>query len=176
MSVGAKETSMTSANGSTPGTSVYTVYIRATPEAIFDAITNPDQTEKWGYGGRAEYDLRPGGVYRAHSSEAMTAMGMPEVAVDGEVLEADLPNRLVQTWNPLFGPPITDEPATTLTYEAEASGYAGVTKLTLTHVADGAPLTAGLTTGAEPMSGGGFPFVVSDLKSFLETGSSFAGS
>jgi uncharacterized protein YndB with AHSA1/START domain len=40
------------------------VYIRATPEAIWDAITKPEWTGRYGYGGRAEYDLRPGGAYR----------------------------------------------------------------------------------------------------------------
>ena len=45
-------------------TQVYRVYIKATPQAIWDAITKPEWTERYGYGGRAEYDLRPGGAYR----------------------------------------------------------------------------------------------------------------
>ncbi len=82
----------------TATTQVYRVYIKATPEAIWDAITKPEWTERYGYGGRAEFDLRPGGAYRGLASEAMRSMGAPEVAVDGEVVEADPPHRLVQTF------------------------------------------------------------------------------
>ena len=46
-------------------TQVYRVYIKATPEAIWDAITKPEWNERYGYPGRGEYDLRPGGSYRA---------------------------------------------------------------------------------------------------------------
>ena len=52
-------------------TQVYRVYIKATPEAIWDAITDPDWTEKYGYGGRAEFDLRPGGAFKGFTSEAI---------------------------------------------------------------------------------------------------------
>src|SRR5712691_1540837 len=85
-------------------TQVYRVYIKATPEAIWEAITKPEWTEKYGYGGRGEYDLRPGGAYRAFASEAMKKGGAemgfptPDVIVDGEVIEADPPRKLVQTW------------------------------------------------------------------------------
>ena len=50
---------------------VYRVYIKATPEAIWDAITKPEWSERYGYGGRVEYDLRPGGSYRGFASEDM---------------------------------------------------------------------------------------------------------
>src|SRR3990172_5742252 len=81
-------------------TQVYRVYIKATPQAIWDAITKPEWTERYGYGGRAEYDLRRGGAYRAFSSEAMKKAGAemgvptPDIIADGEVIEADPPNRL----------------------------------------------------------------------------------
>ena len=52
-------------------TQVYRVYIKASPEAIWDAITKPEWSERYGYGGRVEYDLRPGGAYRAFASEDM---------------------------------------------------------------------------------------------------------
>ena len=80
-------------------TQVYRVYIKATPQAIWDAITDPAWTEKYGYTNRADYELRPGGAYRSYPSEAMKrgadAMGftLPEVVVDGEVIEADPPHR-----------------------------------------------------------------------------------
>ena len=48
-------------------TQVYRVYIRATPQAIWDAITDPSWNARFGYPGTSEYDLRPGGAFRAVS-------------------------------------------------------------------------------------------------------------
>jgi uncharacterized protein YndB with AHSA1/START domain len=105
----------------------------------------------------------------------MREHGLSDVIIEGEVIEADAPHRLVQTWNPLFGSPVTEEPTTRMTWEiSEAEN--GATKVTLTHELDGAPVTAGLVNGKDEMGGGGWPFVLSDLKTFLETGTSFAGS
>jgi len=87
----------------------------------------------------------------------------------------DLAGVLVQTWNALFGPPVTDEPSTRLTYAITPAGN-GATKVTMTHELDGAPVTAGLVNGDDEMGGGGWAFVLSDLKSLLETGKSLAGS
>ena len=132
-------------------TQVYRVYIKATPQAIWDAITKPEWTEKYGYGGRVEYDLRPGGSYRALTSPAMRSMGAPEVAVDGEVIEADPPHRLVQTWRAAWG----DEPATRLTYEISGKAN-GVSCLTVTHDLTGAPNTAAMVGGIRYGCGGGW--------------------
>ena len=66
---------MTTMERTTETVQVYRVYIRATPEAIWTAITDPEWTERFGYGGRVEYDLRPGGAYRAWTSEEMRASG-----------------------------------------------------------------------------------------------------
>ena len=87
----------TTTPATTTTTQVYRVYIRATPQAIWDAITKPEWTDRYGYGGRAEFDLRPGGAYRHPTTEAMRAMGAGDLAVDGEVIESDPPRRLVQT-------------------------------------------------------------------------------
>ena len=94
------------------------------PEAIWDAITKPEWTERYGYGGRGEFDLRPGGTYRGFTTDAMRSMGAPDVAVEGEVLETDPPRRLVLTWHFVMDPEMAAEPATRLTYEIEpcASG------------------------------------------------------
>jgi uncharacterized protein YndB with AHSA1/START domain len=142
------------------------IYIRATPQAIWDAITKPEWTEKYGYGGRVEIDLRPGGQFRLIADEEMQRSGMPEVVVDGEVIEADPPNRLVQTWRAAW----TDEPATRLSYEISEKG-GGVSCLTVTHDLDGAPDTATMVAGAVDGAGGGWAEVISDLKTLLETGS-----
>ena len=151
-------------------TQVYRVFIRATPEAIWKAITDPDWTDRYGYRGRAEFDLRPGGAYRALASEDMQAAGMPEVPVDGEVLEVDPPRRLVQTWRATW----TDEPPTRLTYEIEP-GEHGVCALTLTHELEDAPQTAAQVSGQIEGAGGGWAYVLSDLKTLLETGDSLPG-
>ena len=90
-------------------TQVYHVFIRATPEAIWDAITKPEWTERYGYRGRAEFELRPGGTYRATADEELQAAGMPAVVVDGEVIEADPPRRLVHTWRFLWSEEVAAE-------------------------------------------------------------------
>jgi len=158
-------------------TQVYRVYIKATPQAIWDAITEPAWSERYGYGGRVEYELRPGGPYRALASEAMKKAGAemgfptPDVVVDGEVIEADPPRKLVQTWRMLMDEALAAEGFTRLTYEIE-EGKGGVTKLTVTHDLEGAPRLAAVVGGqAEGEgAGGGWSWVLSDLKSLLETG------
>ena len=156
-------------------THTYTIYIKATPEAIWDALTDGGQTVRYGYACPVEYDLRPGGSFVVRASDEMREQGASEVIIEGEVIEADAPHRLVQTWNPLFGPPVTDEPSTHLAWEIEQAEWGG-TRLTATHQLDGAPVTAALVTGEDPMGGGGWPFMLSDLKTLLETGKSFTGS
>lgn len=152
-------------------TQVYRVYIRAAPQAIWDAITRPEWTERFGYGGRAEYELRPGGIYRAHAGPEFLAAGAPEVVVDGEVLEADPPRRLVQTWRMLMDPEMAAEGFTRLTYEIDDAGD-GVSRLTVVHELEGAPRLAALLGGEleDQGAGGGWSFVLSGLKTLLETG------
>ena len=58
---------------------VHRVYIKATAEAIWDAITKPEWTARYGYGGLSEYDLRPGGTYVGRANEGMIAHGAPKV-------------------------------------------------------------------------------------------------
>ena len=164
-------TTMTETNVTTQ---VYRVYIRATPEAIWDAITKPEWTQRYGYGAPVEYDLRPGGVYRGLPSEAMAAHGAPEVIIDGEVVEVDPPRRLVQTWRALWDPDMSAEGFTRVTWEIE-EGEGGVTKLTVIHDLDGAPKTALTVAGANSDAGGGWSWILSDLKTLLETGKPLAG-
>ena len=100
---------MTTTTDTTSPTQVYRVYIKATPQAIWEAITNPDWTERYGYGGRGEYELRPGGKYVGYTSEAMRTVGSPDIAIDGEVIEADPPHKLVQTWRMVMDPELESE-------------------------------------------------------------------
>jgi uncharacterized protein YndB with AHSA1/START domain len=83
-------------------TQIHQIYIRATPEAIWSAITEPEWTSQYGYRARAIYDLRPGGAYQSQANAQMRSMGLPEVILDGEVVEASPPLRLVHTIRFLF--------------------------------------------------------------------------
>ena len=152
-------------------TQVYRIFIRATPQAIWDAITRPEWTQRWGYGLRDEYELRPGGTYRGYASEGMLAFGAPEVVVDGEVIEADPPRRLVVTWRMAMDPRMVAEGFTRLTYEID-EGKGGVSRLSVFHDVTGQPAYAAMVGGAEqgPGAGGGWAWILSDLKSVLENG------
>jgi len=161
-------------------TQLYRVYIKATPQAIWDAITKPEWTERYGYGGRIDVDLRAGGRYQHFSSDAMKRVGaergyqVPDVAVDGEVIEADPPRKLALTWRMVMDPESMAEGFTKLTYEiTEQPG--GVSRLTVVHELEGAPKLALVVGGyrEDEGAGGGWNWVLSDLKSLLETGSGF---
>src|SRR6476661_6531062 len=108
---------MTTMTDAAVTTQVHRIYIKATPEAIWTAITDPEWTQKYGYGGRGEYELRPGGTYIAYTSAAMREQGAPDVAIRGEVLEADPPRKLVQTWQMVMDASMEAQGATRLTYE-----------------------------------------------------------
>jgi uncharacterized protein YndB with AHSA1/START domain len=157
----------------TETTQVYRVYIKATPEAVWDAITKPEWTQQYGYGGSVEVDLRPGGSFRHLTTKEMRAMGAGDVAVDGEVIESDPPRKLVQTWRMVMDPEAAAEGFTRLTYEISEAAD-GVTKLTVIHDLAGAPRLALMVSGTmEDMgggAGGGWSWVLSDLKTVLETG------
>jgi len=155
-------------------TQLYRVFIKATPQAIWDAITQPEWAEKYGYGGRVEYDLRPGGAFRAFASDAMKAMRTPDVIIVGEIIEADPPRKLVQTWHPIWDDKTAAEAATRLTFEITPQ-EGGVCRLTVTHDVTDAPLTAAMVAGEVENAGGGWSFVLSDLKTLLETGKAFGG-
>jgi uncharacterized protein YndB with AHSA1/START domain/DNA-binding transcriptional ArsR family regulator len=149
---------------------VHRVYIKATPERIWAAIVDPEFTKRYGYRAAVNYDLRPGGEFRAFGSEDGPGPGPSECLVEGEVIESDPPRRLVQTWRPTW----LDEPFTTVTYEI-AAAQGGVCSLTLTHDVHDAPQTAAQTAGRIEGAGGGWPEVLSDMKSLLETGTGMYG-
>ena len=71
-------------------------------EEIWDALTRPGWTQLYGYRAPAQYEMRPGGAYRAFASVTMKMQGISGVIFDGEVIEAEPPWRLVQTWHVLL--------------------------------------------------------------------------
>ncbi len=155
-------------------TQVYRVFIKASAQAVWNAITKSEWVERYGYGGRAEFDLRPGGAYRAFASDAMKAHGSPDVIIVGEIVEADPPRRLVQTWHPIWDPQSEAEPPTRLTWEIDEQP-GGMTRVTVIHDVAGAPGVARMVAGEVPDAGGGWSYVLSDLKTLLETGASMGG-
>jgi uncharacterized protein YndB with AHSA1/START domain len=163
-------------------TQIHRVYIKAAPERIWQAITDPEWNGRYGYSAPAEYDLRAGGAYRSFATEEMKRaseeMGWPcpDVIVDGEVVEVDPPRKLVQTWRMLMDPTAAAEGFSRLTWEIEGPGQDGVCRLTVTHELAGMPTLAAMTSGNNAfgdMGGGGWPWILSDLKSLLETGEAF---
>ena len=152
-------------------TQIYRIFIKATPQAIWDAITKPEWTQRFGYGLRDEFELRPGGRYRGQPNDGMIKMGMTGTVVDGEVIEADPPRKLVMTWRMVIDPRMAAEGFTRLTYEIE-EGKGGVSRLSVLHDVTGTPghaaMIAGTTQG--PGEGGGWTWILSDLKSLLESG------
>ena len=162
---------MTSTTQTSTTTQIFRVYIKATPEAIWEAITTPEWTARYGYRGPSRYDLRPGGAFRVDATEEMLAVGCPDVVVDGEVIEVDPPHRLVQTYRFKFAPEQIAEGFTRVTWDLhEENG--GITRLTLSHDTENAPIAGSMIVGDGDLGegGGGWNWILSDLKSLLETG------
>ncbi len=141
---------------------VYQLFIKATPDAIWDAITKPEFTQQYFYGSRADFDLRPGGAYRGLGADDEA------VLVEGEVLEVAPPNKLVHTWRAMYDEGLAEEEPSRVTWEIEPQD-GGFSKLTVVHDRlEGAPKTA------QNVSGAGWMMVLSGLKTLLETGKPLA--
>lgn len=148
------EDTMTDTTDTKPETQtyVYVTYINATAQAVWDALTDPDTTAAY-WGHRNESDWQPGSTW-AHVRND----GSGEVDVAGDVVESDPPRKLVTTWAGADG---KDPNVSTVTMEIKASG--SVVKLTVTH--------EDLIADHYRQISGGWPVVLSNLKSYLETGS-----
>ena len=149
-------------------TQVHRIFIRATPEEIWDALTRPGWTQKYGYRAAVQYDLRPGGLYLAFATGATRLREARDVIMDGEVVVAEPPWRLVQTWHALFDAAATAESETRLSWQIEEDDT-GICTLTVVHELAGAPRTAALMDGRDAVLGG-WDWILSDLKTLLETG------
>ena len=140
-------------------TQVYQVFIRSTPEAIWEAITVPEFTEKYFH--RSRIEITPAGR-RSLGPEG-------DIRGDSPVLEFDPPRKLVHGWLSLYDPELAGEEPSRVTWEIEPQD-GGYCKLTVTHdQLEGAPKTA------ESVYGEGWMMVISDLKSLLETGKGLEG-
>ncbi len=157
--------------GECAATHVYCVYLNACPEAVWNAIVDPELNGRYGYGVRCAYDLRPDGAFMGFPSEEMRRLGVPNAVADGVVIEIDPPRRFVHTWRMLFTPEIAFEGFSRITWEIDGGRF-GVTRLRLIHELEGTPTIARLTSGAmeDEGGGGGWHWVLSGLKTFVETG------
>jgi len=170
-------TTETTAAADLATTQVHRVYIRTTPDRIWAAITSPEWTQRYGYTGVVDSSWTPGAPYLVHPSASFKAAAeaggfpCPDPIVDGEVEVAEPPHRLITTWRMLMDPHTSQEPFTRLTHEIkELPG--GYCSLTVVHECPGAPTTQAMLRGVdEDMgAGGGWDWVLSDLKSLIETG------
>ncbi|WP_067497074.1 SRPBCC domain-containing protein, partial [Actinoplanes sp. TFC3] len=143
-------------------TQVFRVWIRTTPEKIWNAIVDPAWTAKYGYAAPVFYDLKPGGSFHCTPTDEMQAYAkengftLPDKILDGQVLESDPPRLLKQTWRMLMDPTTSGEPFTTITYEIEElKSQPGVCRLTMTHELTGAPATSAMVAGSAHRSARG---------------------
>jgi uncharacterized protein YndB with AHSA1/START domain len=136
-----------------PMEKVFEIYIRTTPERLWEAITDPEIRAKYNFGSAVHSDWTPG------SRLEMTA---PKAGVlaEGEVLESDPPRRLVHTMTALWGDEARNSGASRVSWEIEPIGDS--CRLTLVHDQ--------LRQGASDQLYGGWPMILSGLKTWLETG------
>lgn len=141
---------------STPSSTFnYVTFIRTTPERLWDAFTSPEFTRQYWFGIHHETDWQPGSPWRMVRADG--------TATDsGEIVEADRPKRLVFKWRSEYKPEYEKEGFSRCVVEIEP--VANATKLTITHSIDrdDSQVIRGVS--------GGWPRILSNLKSLLETG------
>ncbi len=136
-----------------PMEKVFEIYIRTTPERLWEAITDPEIRGKFQFGNRIASDWTPGSrVEMSHPSAGILG--------EGENLEVDPPRRLVGTFTALWGEDVKSEGTSRVTWEIEPVGDS--CRLTVTHDQ--------LREGANSQLYGGWPMILSGLKTWLETG------
>ncbi|MEJ7628489.1 MAG: SRPBCC domain-containing protein [Nocardioidaceae bacterium] len=133
---------------------VFEIYIRTTPERLWEAITDPDIRSKYQFGSRISSDWTTGSRFEVSHPGAEGLLG------EGDNLEVDPPHRLVQTMVALWGEDVKSEGTSRVTWEIEPVGDS--CRLTVTHDQ--------LREGANEQLYGGWPMILSGLKTWLETG------
>ncbi len=137
-------------------TFVYVTYIRTTQEKLWSALTDAEFMKQYWFGCHCETQWKAGSPW-----ELLYPDG--KVADSGEILEADPLRRLVIRWQNQWKPELKVEGASLCTIELEPTGSA--IKLSITHSIEQSP-----SKFIEAVSGG-WPKIMSNLKSLLETGS-----
>ena len=134
---------------------VYVTFIKTTPEKLWAALTEPEFTRKYWYGISHESDWKPGSAWRMVFEDG-------RVADTGEIVESDPPKRLVIKWRNEFRPELREEGYSRCVIEIEKKDDAA--KLTISH-----SVPKDNSKFIDAVSGG-WPMILSNLKSLLETG------
>jgi uncharacterized protein YndB with AHSA1/START domain len=135
---------------------VYTIYIAAAPEAVWQALTSAEFSRKYFFGFAVEAELKVGGAFIVRAPDG-------SVHISGEVIECVAPCKLTITWNVNWPALIEKLGPTLVTYEIEPAGDA--VRLTMTESHD-QPISDDILSGGRQ----GWPAILSSLKSLLETG------
>jgi uncharacterized protein YndB with AHSA1/START domain len=135
-------------------TAVFEIFIKATPERVWEAITDSEMRAKFNFGVGIESDWTEGSEYKSG------VPGVVDIAA-GKNVEVDPPRRLVQTFNALWSDDVKAEGETRVTWELEPVGDDSC-RLTVIHDQ--------LKKGANNELYGGWPMILSGLKTLLETG------
>jgi uncharacterized protein YndB with AHSA1/START domain len=133
---------------------VFEIYIKTTPERLWEAIVNPELRARYSFGIGVRSDWTPGSSYEGVHERADFRL------VQGENLEVDPPHRLVQSFNALWSDDVKAEGTSRVTWEIEQ--VEDSCRLTVTHDQ--------LREGAHGELYGGWPMILSGLKTLLETG------
>jgi uncharacterized protein YndB with AHSA1/START domain len=133
---------------------VFEIYIKTTPERLWEAITDPEMRAKYSFGVQIESEWTEGSEYKSG------VPGVIDIAA-GENVEVDPPRRLVQTFNALWSDDVKSAGTSRVTWEIEAVGDDSC-QLSVTHDQ--------LPDGANSELFGGWPMILSGLKTLLETG------
>ena len=133
---------------------VFEIYIRTTPERLWQAITDPDVRTRYQFGARVESDWTSGSSYVVAHDKASRPL------IEGENLEVDRPHRLVQSFRAVWDDDIAAEGTSRVTWQIDPVGDS--CRLTVTHDQ--------LRDDADPHLYGGWPMILSGLKTWLETG------
>jgi uncharacterized protein YndB with AHSA1/START domain/DNA-binding transcriptional ArsR family regulator len=138
-----------------PMEKVFEIYIRTTPERLWEAITDPEMRSQYNFGVRVKSDWTPGSRHETSHPNAPGLLG------EGENLEVDPPRRLVQSMVALWSEDVKNEGTSRVTWEIEQIAESSC-RLTVTHDQ--------LRDGASEELYGGWPMILSGLKTLLETG------
>ena len=133
---------------------VFEIYIKTTPERLWQAITDDAMRQRYNFGVGVQSDWKPGSPYQGFHPGAGIAIA------EGENVEVDPPRRLVQSMTALWSDEVKSEGASTVTWEIEQVDDS--CRLTVTHDQ--------LREGANNQLYGGWPMILSGLKTLLETG------
>ena len=137
---------------------VYEIVIHTTPEKLWRALTEPEFTRQYFHGTEIRSKLKKGEPFLSTTADG-TKM------VDGEVLECEPPHKLMHTWRVHWNPALSHE-LSKVSYLIEQKGEN--CKLTVVHDVENAPMTADVVKG-------GWPVIISSLKTLLETGKPLPG-